>query len=130
MKTKWLRKAIPLTLSAGMVLGMPAMMPQLVPEWVPAALLLSARLTARAAPELQSQHLPVLWPQPAAAERALASIGDNRSVEAGRDWRGLLIDLATPVAPLTSRATNLAAGTSEKDDVADACVLVLQLLAE
>ncbi|WP_294146616.1 hypothetical protein [uncultured Selenomonas sp.] len=32
MKTKWLRKAIPLTLSAGMVLGMPAMMPQLVPE--------------------------------------------------------------------------------------------------
>ena len=65
-----------------------------------------------------------------AAERALASIGDNRSVEAGRDWRGLLIDLATSVAPLTSRATNVAAGTSEKDDVADACVLVLQLLAE
>ena len=65
-----------------------------------------------------------------AAERALASIGDNRSVEAGRDWRGLLVDLATPVAPSTSRATNVAAGTSEKDEVADACVLVLRLLAE
>lgn len=63
-----------------------------------------------------------------AAERALASIGDNRSVEAGRDWRGLLVDLATPVAPSTSRATNVAAGTSEKDEVADACVLVLRLL--
>lgn len=65
-----------------------------------------------------------------AAERALASIGDNRSVEAGRDWRGLLVDLATPVVPSTSRATNVAAGTSEKDEVADACVLVLRLLAE
>ena len=65
-----------------------------------------------------------------AAERALASIGDNRSVEAGRDWRGLLVDLATPVAPSTSRATNVAAGRSEKDEVADACVLVLRLLAE
>ena len=65
-----------------------------------------------------------------AAERTLASIGDNRSVEAGRDWRGLLVDLATPVASSTSRATNVAAGTSEKDEVADACVLVLQLLAE
>ena len=65
-----------------------------------------------------------------AAERALASIGDNRSVEAGRDWRGLLVDLATPVVPSTSRATNVAAGTSEKDEVTDACVLVLQLLAE
>ena len=63
-----------------------------------------------------------------AAECALASIGDNRSVEAGRDWRGLLVDLATPVAPSTSRATNVAAGTSEKDEVADACVLVLRLL--
>lgn len=60
--------------------------------------------------------------------RMLASIGDNRSVEAGRDWRGLLVDLATPVAPSTSRATNVAAGTSEKDEVADACVLVLRLL--
>lgn len=65
-----------------------------------------------------------------AAERTLKSIGDNRSVEAGRDWRGLLVDLATPVASSTSRATNVAAGTSEKDEVADACVLVLQLLAE
>ena len=65
-----------------------------------------------------------------AAERALAAIGDNRSVEAGRDWRGLLVDLATPVAPSTSRATNVAAGTSEKDEVADACVLVLRLLSE
>ena len=63
-----------------------------------------------------------------AAERALKSIGDNRSVEAGRDWRGLLVDLATPVGSSTSRATNVAAGTSEKDEVADACVLVLQLL--
>ena len=63
-----------------------------------------------------------------AAERVLASIGDNRSVEAGRDWRGLLVDLATPVVPSTSRATNVAAGTSEKDEVADACVLVLRLL--
>lgn len=63
-----------------------------------------------------------------AAERALKSIGDNRSVEAGRDWRGLLVDLATPVAPSTSRATNVAARPSEKDEVADACVLVLQLL--
>ena len=65
-----------------------------------------------------------------AAERALAAIGDNRSVEAGRDWRGLLVDLATPVTPSTSRATNVAAEMSEKDEVADACVLVLQLLAE
>lgn len=63
-----------------------------------------------------------------AAERALKSIGDNRSVEAGRDWRGILVDLATPVAPSTSRATNVAAGMSEKDEVADACILVLQLL--
>ena len=63
-----------------------------------------------------------------AAERALATIGDNRSVEAGRDWRGLLVDLATPVTPSTSRATNVAAGTPEKDEVADACVLVLRLL--
>lgn len=63
-----------------------------------------------------------------AAERALATIGDNRSVEAGRDWRGLLVDLATPVTPSTSRATNVAAGTPEKDEVADACVLVLELL--
>ena len=63
-----------------------------------------------------------------AAERALKSIGDNRSVEAGRDWRGLLVDLATPVGSSTSRATNVAAGTPEKDEVADACVLVLQLL--
>ena len=66
----------------------------------------------------------------AAAERALATIGDNRSVEAGRDWRGLLVDLSTPIAASTSRATNVAAGTSEKDEVADVCVLVLQLLAE
>ena len=66
----------------------------------------------------------------AAAERALATIGDNRSVEAGRDWRGLLVDLATPVVPSTSRATNVAAGMSEKDEVADVCVLVLRLLAE
>ena len=65
-----------------------------------------------------------------AAEQALASIGDNRSVEAGRDWRGLLVDLATPVVPSTSRATNVAAGTSENDEVADACVLVLRLLSE
>ena len=63
-----------------------------------------------------------------AAERALKSIGDNRSVEAGRDWRGILVDLATPVVPSTSRATNVAAGTSGKDEVADACILVLQLL--
>ena len=63
-----------------------------------------------------------------AAERALKLIGDNRSVEAGRDWRGLLIDLATPVALSPGRATNVAAGTPEKDEVADACVLVLRLL--
>ena len=63
-----------------------------------------------------------------AAERALASIGDKRSVEAGRDWRGLLVDLATPVGSSTSRATSVAAGTPEKDEVADACVLVLRLL--
>ncbi len=65
-----------------------------------------------------------------AAERALASIGDNRSVEAGRDWRGLLVDLATPVAPSTSRATNVAAGISEKDAIADTCVLILRLLSD
>ena len=63
-----------------------------------------------------------------AAERVLASIGDNRSVEAGRDWRGLLVDLSTPIAASTSRATNVSAGPSENDEVADACVLVLQLL--
>ena len=65
-----------------------------------------------------------------AAEAMLKSIGDNRSVEAGRDWRGLLVDLATPVAPSTSRATNVAVGRPEKDEVADACVLVLRLLAD
>ena len=65
-----------------------------------------------------------------AAEAALKSIGDNRSVEAGRDWRGLLVDLATPVAPSTSRGAKVAAARSEKDEVADACVLVLRLLAE
>ena len=63
-----------------------------------------------------------------AAEHALAAIGDNRSVEVGRDWRGLLINLATPVALSPGRATNVAAGTPEKDEVADACVLVLELL--
>ena len=65
-----------------------------------------------------------------AAERVLASIGDNRSVEAGRDWRGLLVDLSTPIAASTSRATNVSAGPSENDEVADACVLVLRLLVE
>lgn len=60
-----------------------------------------------------------------AAERALKSIGDNRSVEAGRDWRGLLVDLATPVG---SQGGRVASGQSDGDSVADACILVLQLL--
>ena len=41
---------------------------------------------------------------------------------------GAALLAATPVALSTSRATNVAVGTSEKDEVADACVLVLRLL--
>ena len=60
-----------------------------------------------------------------AAERTLASIGDNRSVEAGRDWRGLLVDLQTSAA---SRGNRVASEHSDGDAVADSCVLILQLL--
>ena len=64
-----------------------------------------------------------------AAERALATIGDNKSVEAARDWRRAFADLAG-TQTLTSRVAYDAAGVSEKDEVADACVFVLRLLAE
>ena len=64
-----------------------------------------------------------------AAERALAAAGENRSVEAARDWRRAFADLAG-TQTLTSRVAYDAAGVSEKDEVADACVFVLRLLAE
>ena len=63
-----------------------------------------------------------------AAERALAAIGENRSVESGRDWRGLLAawELSAPRAK--SHDTRMASGPAEADPVADACVFVLRLL--
>ena len=64
-----------------------------------------------------------------AAERALAAAGENRSVEAARDWRRAFADLAGTQTS-TSRVAYDAAGVSEKDEVADACVFVLRLLAE
>lgn len=63
-----------------------------------------------------------------AAENALAAIGDKRSVEAGRDWHGLLADFAPPAVTAASRETRDAAGGAEKDAVADACLLILWLL--
>ena len=62
-----------------------------------------------------------------AAERTLVRLGDNRSVEAGRDWRGLLVDLATPVG---SRGERVATGHSDGDPVADGCIHMLRLLLE
>lgn len=63
-----------------------------------------------------------------AAENALAALGDKRSVEAGRDWHGLLADFAPPAVSAASRETRDAAGTAEKDAIADACLLILWLL--
>ena len=62
-----------------------------------------------------------------AAERTLASIGDNRSVEAGRDWSGLFADLTAP----DDRAVpprGYAAARPDADAVAESCAFVLRLL--
>lgn len=65
-----------------------------------------------------------------AAERALASIGDNRSVEAGRDWSGLLVDLMPSDGdgrPVREGYGAASIRTGE-DAVAETCVFVLRLL--
>lgn len=61
-----------------------------------------------------------------AAEKALASIGDKRSVEAGRDWIGILADLAKPLRK--TKASHVASEPPERDRVAETSILVLQLL--
>ena len=65
-----------------------------------------------------------------AAERALAAIGENRSVESGRDWRGLLAAWEASAPKAKSHDTRLSSGPAEADPVADACIFVLRLLAE
>ena len=65
-----------------------------------------------------------------AAERALATIGENRSVESGRDWRGILAAWESSAPRAKSHGTRMASGPAEDDPVADACVFVLRLLAE
>ena len=65
-----------------------------------------------------------------AAERALAAIGENRSVEAGRDWRGFLAEGKASASKVISHDTRMASGPAESDPVADACVFVLRLLVE
>jgi len=62
-----------------------------------------------------------------AAEKALASIDDRRSVEAGRDWIGLLVDLTRPA--IKTSASRVATKAPEKDEVAETSILVLQLLS-
>ena len=62
-----------------------------------------------------------------AAERTLASIGDNRSVEAGRDWSGVLADLTRPSGG-EAKGSRVAAVRPSDDAIADTCVLVLKLL--
>ena len=64
-----------------------------------------------------------------AAERVLASIGDRRSVEAGRDWSGLLVDLTRPAATAGSSA-RVATMRPGDDAVADTCILILKLLKQ
>lgn len=63
-----------------------------------------------------------------AAEKALAAIGDNRSVEAGRDWRALLDDLSAAAAPPRPAGSRMADARPEADSTAAAGILVLQLL--
>ena len=65
-----------------------------------------------------------------AAERALATIGDNRSVEAARDWRGFLAAWEASASRVESHDTRMASAPEEADPVADACVFVLRLLSE
>ena len=66
-----------------------------------------------------------------AAERALAALGDRRSVEAGRDWSGILADLTRPAAPSDPTGRKVAeAVRPPADAVADACILVLKLLSK
>ena len=65
-----------------------------------------------------------------AAERALAAIGENRSVESGRDWRGLLAAWEASAPRTKSHDTRMASASAEADPVADACVFVLRLLAK
>jgi len=63
-----------------------------------------------------------------AAERALAAVGDHRSVEAGRDWKGLLDDLMPPAPKESSREFRLSDRPLEEDATAAAGIFVLQLL--
>lgn len=63
----------------------------------------------------------------AAAEKALDLIGDRRSVEAGRDWNGILVDLAQPSRTISG--AYVAAEAPEKDAIAEASVYVLRLIA-
>ena len=61
-----------------------------------------------------------------AAERVLASIGDKRSVDVGRDWSGLLADLTRSE---TARSSARVAAVRPGDDaIADTCILILKLL--
>lgn len=61
-----------------------------------------------------------------AAERVLESIGDKRSVEAGRDWSGVLADLTRSEADRSS--ARVAAVRPSDDAIADSCILILKLL--
>ena len=61
-----------------------------------------------------------------AAERVLASIGDKRSVEVGRDWSGVLADLTRSESDRSS--ARVAAVRPGDDAIADTCILILKLL--
>lgn len=65
-----------------------------------------------------------------AAEEALASIGDNRSVEAGRDWSGILADLefAADGSVTAERGFDAASAPPLDDRIESLCALVLRLL--
>ena len=63
-----------------------------------------------------------------AAEKTLAAIGDNRSVEAGRDWTGLLSDLTAPSAADEKAVQRDAAVRPSDDALADTCLFILKLL--
>ena len=62
-----------------------------------------------------------------AAERTLAFIGDKRSVEAGRDWSGILADLTRPSA-LAAASERVTTVRPSDDALADTCILILKLL--
>lgn len=63
-----------------------------------------------------------------AAERALEAIGDRRSVEAGRDWSGLLVDLTRDSAEVRTRLNTSASSRPDDDAIASDCIFVLKLL--